>query len=241
MTTQTETQDQQAKLESRFAIIQTSACGAVLSPADLKWLAPGCELRRLKVGECIFREGTAPDAVYAINAGTVSLSRVMHERRVTLALLRQGSIFGDEPLLNRSVSAFDAAAVTPVGLLVIPAAQFFNALREVPAFAERWAVWAVRRLGVLQTRLIDLLAGDLQSQVASLILHESCDPHPINLTQQTIAELLGVQRTSVTRVLRELVRRQVISVGYAHIAVTDRRALASIAFGRDAQMKTTSV
>ncbi|MND07699.1 hypothetical protein D3C83_298640 [compost metagenome] len=48
----------------------------------------------------------------------------------------------------------------------------------------------------------------------------------MNLTQQAIADLLGVQRTSVTRVLRGLQRQGIIEIGYGHIAVRDPAALA---------------
>ena len=82
-----------------------------------------------------------------------------------------------------------------------------------------------RRLGAVQGRVGDLLAGDLQAQVASLLLHESAQADSIALTQQTVADLLGVQRTSVSRVLHESTRRGVINVGYGHIAVNSHRGL----------------
>ena len=65
--------------------------------------------------------------------------------------------------------------------------------------------------------------------MASLVLHELTRSKAVSLTQQTIADLLGVQRTSVGRVLRELEGRGILEVGYAHIAVRDRRRLAAIA------------
>jgi CRP-like cAMP-binding protein len=210
-------------------------CAAVLSRADLQWLSPACELRHLRPGDHLFTEGTTPDAVFVVGTGTVALTRVIHGRHVTLALLHEGSVLGDVPLLTRSPAAVDATAVTPVGVLVLSSEQFLNALREMPAFSSRWAVWAVRRLGRLQTRVLDLLAGDLTAQVASLLLHEMCEANLVTLTQQAIADLLGVQRTSVSRVLHELARRRVISVGYAQIEVVDREALSRIAFGPPAR------
>ena len=48
----------------------------------------------------------------------------------------------------------------------------------------------------------------------------------VDLTQQAIADLLGVQRTSVTRVLRGLQRQGIIEIGYGHIAVRDHASLA---------------
>jgi predicted ArsR family transcriptional regulator len=53
----------------------------------------------------------------------------------------------------------------------------------------------------------------------------------VSLTQQTIADLLGVQRTSVTRTLQGLQRQGIIEIGYGHIAVRDHALLAKAAGG----------
>jgi CRP-like cAMP-binding protein len=188
----------------------------------------------------LFHEGGTVEDVYIVRRGTVALTRGLGERQITLALLRHGSIFGDEALLAHSPAAFDARAFTAADLLALPAQQFFRALQDVPVFATRWALWSVRRLGAMQGRIGDLLAGDLQSQVASLLLHESTRVSSVALTQQTIADLLGVHRTSVTRVLHELGRRGVIRVGYADIAVLSQRDLALIAEGGTEPIEATS-
>jgi CRP/FNR family transcriptional regulator, cAMP and macrophage regulator len=213
--------------------------GPVLSAADLRWLRPACDARRVEAGECLFREGATVDAVYIIRRGTVAISRVLGERHVMLTLLGLGSIVGDEALLAQSPATFDAWAFTNVDLFALPAPQFFLALQEVPVFAARWAIWSVDRLGAMQGRVGELLAGDLQSQIASLLLRESTRTSSIALTQQTIADLLGVHRTSVTRVLHELGRRGLVRVGYAHIGVISQRGLALVAEGHLERIEAT--
>ena len=79
----------------------------------------------------------------------------------------------------------------------------------------------------------EVLGGDLRSQVASLLHHELEEgSRVVSLTQQTIADLLGAQRTSVTRTLQGLQRQGIIEIGYGHIAVRDHASLAKAA-GRD--------
>ncbi|MHB1486529.1 MAG: Crp/Fnr family transcriptional regulator [Acidimicrobiales bacterium] len=211
----------------------------VLSAADLRWFAPACEAGHLEPGDTVFSEGSRLDAVHVIVRGTIALSRERNGRRVTLLLLRDGSILGDTPLLTGMPSAYDAIARSSVDILSLPATQFLRALREAPSFALHWAMWTARRLASLQGRIGDLLAGDLQAQVASLLLHEIAGPEAVALTQQSIADLLGAQRTSISRVLSELARRGVIRVGYGHITVINRRALASAAVGTAERIKGT--
>ena len=88
-------------------------------------------------------------------------------------------------------------------------------------------------MAALQSRLEELLGADLRTQVASLLHHElKAGSRVVSLTQQMIADLLGVRRTSVTRTLQGLQRQGIIEIGYGHIAVRDHASLADAA-GRD--------
>lgn len=207
------------------------APSAVCSAADMEWIAPACSVRTLEPGQLVFAEGVHPEAIYVVRRGTVALSRERNGRRVTLQLLRDGSILGDVPILTGSTTHFDAVAQTTVELLSLPAPKFMRALQELPSFASRWVLWTARRLASMQGRLAVVLAGDLQMQVASLLLYEAPITGPVSLTQQRVAELLGVQRTSVSRVLHDLARRGFVSVGYGRIGVIDRRGLCAVALG----------
>lgn len=220
--------------ESETGSVDFSFDDVVLTSAELEWLTPACKHRRLAPSEFLFREGTNPEAVYVVRQGVLALCRELGGRRVTGALLRKGSIVADVSLLTGTPAAFDAVAIVPTTVLVLPAPRFFGAMRDVPSMASRWAVWSARRLKALEGRVVDLLAGDLRAQVASLLLHEADRTGSITLTHQILADLLGVQRTSVSRVMRELSRMGVIRAGYGHTAVRDRSALKAIALGKTA-------
>jgi CRP-like cAMP-binding protein len=140
---------------------------------------------------------------------------------------------GDLAALLGSAAFFDAFAVTEAKVLVVPAAEFLEALDLRSSFLRQWAVGLGGRVSALQGRLEELLGVDLRSQVASLLHHElEAGSRVVSLTQQTIADLLGVQRTSVTRTLQRLQRQGIIEIGYGHIAVRDRASLAKAA-GQD--------
>jgi CRP-like cAMP-binding protein len=205
----------------------------VFGPLELEALARRCPEQTLGAGECLFREGAGLDCVYVVRRGLVGLGRRAHGRRVTFLLLRPGDIVGDEAALLGTAALFDAFAVTEARVLVVPAAEFFKALDLRSTFVRQWAVGLGGRISALQARLEEVLGGDLRSQVASLLHHElRAGSRVVSLTQQTIADLLGAQRTSVTRALRGLQRQGIIDIGYGHIAVRDQDSLAQAA-GRD--------
>ena len=203
--------------------------------ADLDAMAKRCPERTLVAGRCLFRAGTPLDCVYVVRQGLLGQGRRTHGRRVTLLLLHPGDVIGDEAALLGSPARFDTFAVTDATVLVVPAADFIDALDLRSPFRRQWVVGLGERISALQARLDDLLGGDLRSRIASLLHHElEADSRVVRLTQQTMADLLGVPRTSVTRTLQGLQRQGIIELGYRYIAVRDYDALAKAAGGERA-------
>ena len=204
--------------------------GGGFGRAELEALALRCPERTLGAGECLFRKGTQLTEVYVVRRGLVGLGRRVHGRRVTFLLLRPGDIAGDVAALLGGTALFDAFAVAEADVLAVPAAEFLAALDLRSPFSRQWAVGLGARVSALQGRLEETLGGALRSRVAALLHHEfASGSRVVNLTQQAIADLLGVQRTSVTRVLRGLQRQDIIDVGYGHIAIRDPASLAMAA------------
>ena len=201
-----------------------------LGSTELEAMAKRFPKRALAADACLFREGTVLDCIYVVRRGVIGQGRRSHGRRVTFLLLREGDIVGDEAALLGSPALFDTFAVTDATVLVVPAAEFLEALDLRSPFGQQWAVGLGGRISALQGRLAELLGGDLRSRIAALLHHElGPGSRVVSLTQQTIADLLGVQRTSVTRTLRGLQRQGIIEIGYGHIAVRDYAALAKAA------------
>ena len=213
--------------------VATGPAAGAFGPAELEALARRCPERTLGAGVCLLREGPPLDCVYVVRRGLVGLGRRAHGRRVTFLLLRPGDVVGDLAALLGSAAFFDAFAVTDAKVLVVPAAEFLEALDLRTSFVRQWAIGLGGRISALHVRLEEVLGGDLRSQIASLLDHElQAGSRVVSLTQQTIADLLGVQRTSVTRALQGLQRQGIIEIGYGHIAVRDHVSLAKAA-GRD--------
>jgi CRP-like cAMP-binding protein len=199
-------------------------------PAELDSLGQRCPERTLAAGQCLFQEGTPLTDVYVVRRGVVGLGRRARGRRATFLLLHPGDVVGDVAALLGGRALFDAYALTEARLVVVPAAQFLDALELRSPFSRQWAKGLGGRVVALQSRLEELLGGDLRSQVATLLHHElQGTSRVVSLTQQTIADLLGVPRTSVTRTLKGLQRQGIIEIGYGHIAVRDNAALAAAA------------
>lgn len=188
-------------------------------------------LRVLGSGELIHAAHAVLDVVYQIQSGTVSLSREVSGRRVVFGLLHPGDLVGEVPVLLGRPTTHDAFAQTDVVLRVASrSSQGPQSDAAVTAGSEREVLSRLaKRLSGLESRLAGVLDGNLGVMVASILLRESGKSVAVPLTHQTIADLLGAQRASITRVLHQLQAAGMIEVGYARIAVSDRRALSLLA------------
>ena len=100
-------------------------------------------------------------------------------------------------------------------------------LNRRPKLARRWLESLAARISDTQDRVADLLAGPLDAQVASFLLRNECG-NGLDISQQRLAQLFGVRRTSLNQVLRTMVDRDLIELAYRRIAVVDRPGLQAL-------------
>jgi CRP-like cAMP-binding protein len=199
-----------------------------LSAGDLGMLAEEMGTESVAGGMFVFREGDDSARIHVVRTGAVELSRLLGGRRVTLQVLRPGDVFGDVPAFLGAPEPFDARAVEDSTLLSLEADALFELLQTRPAIARRWFVSMAERMAGLQSRLVDLLAGGLEAQLASVLLRNADGAGEVKITQKDLGAMLGVQRSSVQRVLKDLESAGLIELGYRRIIVADSGGLSSL-------------
>jgi CRP/FNR family transcriptional regulator len=130
-----------------------------------------------------------------------------------------------------SVQACEATEVAE-----IPHARFQAFLDAHPP-ASRLCLQAVMfRLGMLANRLVRLTADDASTRVAKLLMdlalrygNQAGSDVPVAITHQEIADITGVQRQTVTRIVGDLTMCGALTARYRKIIVTDRDVLAEYA------------
>ncbi|RRO20678.1 Crp/Fnr family transcriptional regulator [Saccharopolyspora rhizosphaerae] len=194
----------------------------------LRVLAPNLRRYSLSPGDRIYGVGANVRAVSLIERGLVALRS---PGSATLMLLRDSGIVGDVEVMTETRAEKEATALLDTDIIRIPGDEFRWLIQRYPEFALRWTDAMACRMAGYERRLLDMLAGDLRAQISSLLLHEFADSDVTRLTHQMIAELLGVQRTSVSRVVSHLVQHDIVESGYGHMRLRDRNALARAALG----------
>ena len=201
---------------------------APIGPDDLPALAGLLHERSVAKGTVLFRAGQRPSGVWIVREGRYELLLSSRQRRAVVGRLESGDVDGDIPLLLDQPMPYAARAVEAGSCLYLSRAGFETLLAEHSPVARRWMSSVTQRLAVGQARVVALLGQTLVQQAARLLLDEAVD-FVVRLPQRTLAAMLGVQRPSLNKVLKELERDGLIAVRYAAIEVLDSFGLADLA------------
>src|SRR6266545_2636321 len=183
---------------------------APLRREDLAVLAADLELRPMEPGQVVFAAGRPPKGVWIVRGGLVELAVGAGRRRAVVALLRPGDVDGDIQLLLRMAPPYTARAVDESDCLFLSAASFERLLAERPAIARR---------------SLSSVAARLASSPARLLLDEAGDADVVVLPQRTRAAMLGVQRPSLNKVLRQFEEQGLLELSYRSVRILDPAGL----------------
>ncbi|MDZ7885449.1 MAG: Crp/Fnr family transcriptional regulator [Mycobacterium sp.] len=197
---------------------------APLSAADLSALAETLVSREFAAGTVLFAAQQPPSGVWIVRQGQIELTVGSGRRRVVVDVLRAGDVDGDIALLLEMPLAYTARALDDSTCLCLDRNAFEALLASHPNIARRWLSSVAQRVSTGQGRLVAMLGRTLPAQVAKLLLDESVDGS-VELAQRTLAAMLGVQRPSLNKILKELERDRLIAIHYAGIDILDAEGL----------------
>ena len=162
----------------------------------------------------------------------LALPRNGGEGRV-LRFVNGGETFGEAPALVNQPAPYDAIALADSMLVVIPRRPVLRLVEQHPAFAQSLlASLADGYLALLAEIQANAHSRGLQRLAAYLIsLTESGDglrPSTVRLpvSKTAIAARLGVSKETLSRMLRQLCERGLITVSRREVNILDRQRLA---------------
>jgi CRP/FNR family transcriptional regulator len=182
-------------------------------------------------GEEIFRPGQGGGQVYIVRSGFVRLYKVLPDNRsINLGLLGPNTVFAQEDGYDGLSTGATAVAMVDSTISIVDSEDLAGLIAESPDLAVAVVHGMNRRLTELQTLVEHLLLRDTAVRlVTSLYTLAKGFGRPtadgmvaitLPLTHQTLANMIGSNRVTVTRKLIELQRDGFVrSLGRNAIAV----------------------
>jgi CRP/FNR family transcriptional regulator len=182
-------------------------------------------------GEEVFRPGQGGGQVYIVRSGFVRLYKVLPDNRsINLGLLGPNTVFAQEDGYDGLSTGATAVAMVDSTISIVDSEDLAGLIAESPDLAVAVVHGMNRRLTELQTLVEHLLLRDTAVRlVTSLYTLAKGFGRPtadgmvaitLPLTHQTLANMIGSNRVTVTRKLIELQRDGFVrSLGRNAIAV----------------------
>ena len=196
-----------------------------LYPGDLEVLKRVAHRLTKLQGSHLFREGEIATAAFVVVSGEVELYRGLPGSERVVSRVRPGGVIGDIAVFSGAPYVSSAKAAGPVEVLRFEKGPLLAELARHPAICLRWLAAGLRQLERTQHRVIRLLHRTVDGRLADLLLQAEGSTE---LSQATIASLLGISRQSVNESVASLRGQGLIETGYRTIRVLDRPGLQSI-------------
>lgn len=186
-------------------------------------------------GQEIFSPGKGAGLVYIVRSGCVRLYKTLPDgRSINLGLLGPNTIFAQEDAHDGLATGATAQALVDATLSVVETDDLASLIADSPELASAVVTGMTRRLTELQTLVEHLLVRDTSVRLVATLLNlatrfgrptaDGMTAIALPLTHQSLANMIGSNRVTVTRKLLELQDDGVVrSLGRNAIAVNPEK------------------
>jgi CRP/FNR family cyclic AMP-dependent transcriptional regulator len=162
--------------------------------------------RQVRKEQTIFSQGDAADAVFYIQKGKVKLTVVSEQgKEAVVAIQGPDEFCGEGCLTGQPRRMATAAAMTECEIMRLEKGAIVRALHDEPAFSEMFVAHLLSRTIRVEEDLVDQLFNSSEKRLARALLllanfGKEGRPEPViaNVSQETLAEMIGTTRSRVS-------------------------------------------
>jgi CRP/FNR family transcriptional regulator, cyclic AMP receptor protein len=187
---------------------------AFLGRADV-----GKTIQKYEKNQKIFSQGDIADAVFFIRKGRVKITVLSeHGKEAVVGILVEGQFFGEGCLDGAKLRTATSHAIGECLITSITKAAMLEALGAEPTFSAFFMSYLLSRNSRIEDDLIDQLFNSSERRLARLLLllanfgqEGAAAPIAINLSQETLAEMIGTTRSRVSFFMNKFRKKGFIS------------------------------
>ena len=181
-------------------------------------------------GSVILFQGDPGDSLYVLRQGRAKVVLIGEDgREVILGVLEPGAHFGELALIDDQPRSAHVIAMEDSQLLILRREDFRRRVEANPSVAWALLTELSRRLRRADQKIGGLVLIDVPGRISRLLLDLSAETSngmiEKPLTHQTIAQMIGASRETVSRAMKEFQEEGLIRVERRRIAVANRDAL----------------
>jgi CRP/FNR family transcriptional regulator, cyclic AMP receptor protein len=172
----------------------------------LAMVGTGKAISKYRKDQIIFSQGEAADTVFYIQKGSVKVVVLSGQgKEAVVGMLEAGQFFGEGCLNGHALRIATTTALEECLITAITKAAMIAVLHDEPRFSELFVAYLLTRNSRVEEDLIDQLFNSSEKRLARLLLllanfGKEGNPTPIspNISQETLAEMIGTTRSRVS-------------------------------------------
>jgi CRP/FNR family transcriptional regulator, cyclic AMP receptor protein len=174
----------------------------------------------------VFEQGETADTVFYIQTGKVKLTVLSEQgKEAVVAILEPKQFFGEGCMNGHKLRISTAIAIEDCVITSITKAAMIATIHNEPKFSELFMAYLLSRNSRIEEDLIDQLFNSSERRLARLLLllanfGKEGSPQSINpnISQATLAEMIGTTRSRVSHFMNRFRKLGLISYN-GHIEV----------------------
>jgi CRP-like cAMP-binding protein len=199
-----------------------------LPSRNLKRLMPDLERVRCQREQVLMDADSSLDHVYFPDSGVISIVAVYPNGSIIeMATIRREGSTGAQAVLGAKTSSARLFVQVPGTAAKMSRAAFTRAMTSMPSF--RSLMYGHLHAFLEQVMMSTACNGshNVKKRLARwlLMMRDRSDDDALPVTQNLLAEMLGVQRPTVTNAARELQRAGLIERGRQQVTILSRQGL----------------
>jgi CRP-like cAMP-binding protein len=199
-----------------------------LPSCNLKRLMPELEHVACQRGQVLMDADSSLDHVYFPDSGVVSVVAVYADGSVIeMATIGREGCTGVKAVFGAKQSSFRLLVQLPGSAAKMSRPAFTRAMDSVPSFRSLMFTYVHAFLEQVLVSAACNGAHGVKQRLARwlLMMRDRSDDDALLITQDLLAEMLGVQRPTITIAARELERDGLIARGRRQVTILDRQGL----------------
>jgi CRP/FNR family cyclic AMP-dependent transcriptional regulator len=187
--------------------------------AFLAKVGTGKTILEFKKNQHVFEQGDVADAVFYIQKGSVKLAVLSEQGKgAVVGILEPGQFFGEGCLNGRRLRIATTTAMEECVITSITKEAMIATLRSEPKFSELFMAYLLTRNSRVEEDLIDRLFNSAEKRLARLLLQlahfgkeGARQPILVDISQETLAEMIGTTRSRVSSFMNKFRKLGLIS------------------------------
>jgi CRP-like cAMP-binding protein len=199
-----------------------------LPPRNLKRLMTDLEQIRCQRAQVLMDADTALDHVFFPDSGVVSVAAVYADGAIIeMATVGREGFTDVQAIFGAKRSSVQLLVQIPGSAAKMSRAAFTRAMQSMPSFRSVMEAYVQAFLEQVMVSVACNGAHSLKQRLARwlLMMRDRNDGDALLITQGLLAEMLGVQRPTITNAVQEFQRAGLIAQARQQITILDRQGL----------------